>query len=67
MPLTINRDQELQHLSRAEGHVAFAERTISEQIERVEKLRGNGHELVAVEVLDSGADKDAVHLDYMRL
>jgi len=40
----MNRDLELQHLSTANEHVAAAQRLISEQTARIEKLRGHGHD-----------------------
>lgn len=63
MPLNSHRDQELQHLSMAEAHVAGAERAISQQVERVEKLRGRGHDTrLAEETLRTFED----HLQQMR-
>jgi hypothetical protein len=40
----MNRAIELQHLATADAHIAGAERVISEQKARVEKLRGGGRD-----------------------
>jgi hypothetical protein len=45
----MNREIELRHLSAADAHVAKAERVISEQMMKVEKLRVDGHDTALAE------------------
>ena len=39
-----NRKLEQEHLSRADAHIAKAQRLVSEQKAQIEKLRGDGHD-----------------------